>query len=124
MLLSFSIGVQAQWKSAGNKIKTAWVENVDPVKVSPAYPHLGTEHSEWANRNGLWQYAIVTTHPPTTQRQRAEQQVNPDHTFELSARWIGALRIAVRPQLTFLFQLFDTSIFGAYFRIFGCDCNF
>ena len=49
---------QAQWKPAGNKIKTAWAEKIDVNKVLPEYPRPILERNEWSNLNGLWNYAI------------------------------------------------------------------
>lgn len=49
----------AQWKPAGEKIKTAWAEQINPEQVLPEYPRPIMERSDWKNLNGLWQYAIV-----------------------------------------------------------------
>ncbi|MDR1919289.1 MAG: beta-galactosidase [Tannerellaceae bacterium] len=57
--LATTIAVQAQWKPAGDKIKTPWAEQVNPNKVLPEYPRPLIERSEWVNLNGLWEYAIV-----------------------------------------------------------------
>ena len=51
--------VFAQWKPAGDKIKTKWAEQVDPLHVLPEYPRPIMERPEWKNLNGLWNYAIV-----------------------------------------------------------------
>lgn len=67
--LSFTI-ISAQWKPAGNKIKTAWAENVDPQNVLPDYPRPMMVREDWKNLNGLWDYAIVkkgTSSPITYQ---------------------------------------------------------
>lgn len=48
----------AQWKPAGDKIKTEWAGKVDPNNVLPEYPRPIMERSEWQNLNGLWNYAI------------------------------------------------------------------
>lgn len=50
--------VNAQWKPAGDKIKTEWAEEIDPQNVLPEYPRPIMERSEWKNLNGLWDYAI------------------------------------------------------------------
>ncbi len=50
--------VFAQWKPAGEKIKTAWAEKIDVQNVLPEYPRPIMERTEWQNLNGLWDYAI------------------------------------------------------------------
>ena len=50
--------VNAQWKPAGDRIKTAWAEKIDVQKVLPEYPRPMMERSEWQNLNGLWDYSI------------------------------------------------------------------
>ena len=47
----------AQWKPAGDKIKTSWGEQLDPKNVLPEYPRPIMERSDWKNLNGLWKYA-------------------------------------------------------------------
>ncbi|GAB1451421.1 glycoside hydrolase family 2 TIM barrel-domain containing protein [Draconibacterium sp.] len=49
----------AQWKPAGDKIKTAWAEKIDINNVLPEYPRPMLERADWQNLNGLWEYAIV-----------------------------------------------------------------
>lgn len=49
----------AQWKPAGDKIKTKWAEQIDPNNVLPEYPRPIMERSQWQNLNGLWDYAIL-----------------------------------------------------------------
>jgi len=49
----------AQWKPAGDKIKTAWAEKIDVNNVLPEYPRPIMERAEWVNLNGLWDYAIL-----------------------------------------------------------------
>lgn len=62
LLLCMGFGplVQAEWKPAGDKIKTQWAEQVNPKKVLPEYPRPILERSEWLNLNGEWNYAIRT----------------------------------------------------------------
>lgn len=50
--------LSAQWKPAGDKLKTSWAEQLDPQNVLPGYPRPILERSEWYNLNGLWNYAI------------------------------------------------------------------
>lgn len=49
----------AQWKPAGDKIKTSWAEKIDVKNVLPEYPQPIMERAEWVNLNGLWDYAIL-----------------------------------------------------------------
>lgn len=60
ILLFFTIlyPLSAQWKPAGNKIKTQWSENLDVNNIHPEYPRPIMERNEWKNLNGLWNYAI------------------------------------------------------------------
>jgi len=51
--------LSAQWKPAGNKIKTPWAENLNPNNVLPEYPRPIMERDEWKNLNGLWDYTIL-----------------------------------------------------------------
>ena len=57
-IVLFSFGVSAQWKPAGDKLKTVWAERFDPNRVLPEYPRPLLERSVWMNLNGLWEYAI------------------------------------------------------------------
>ncbi|MCY1721788.1 beta-galactosidase [Prolixibacteraceae bacterium Z1-6] len=53
------INAFAQWKPAGEKIKTAWAEKIDINNVLPEYPRPIMERGDWQNLNGLWEYAII-----------------------------------------------------------------
>lgn len=57
LLCSFS--VSAQWKPAGDKIKTKWAETINVNNVLPEYPRPIMERADWSNLNGLWEYAIL-----------------------------------------------------------------
>ena len=59
ILLFSSMSLSAQWKPAGDKIKTAWAEKIDPNNVLPEYPRPIMERDKWQNLNGLWDYAIL-----------------------------------------------------------------
>ncbi|MBQ9962920.1 MAG: beta-galactosidase [Alistipes sp.] len=58
----------AEWKIAGDKIRTTWAENLDPNNVLAEYPRPQLERNEWMNLNGLWNYAVtdLTAAKPTT----------------------------------------------------------
>ena len=56
--LVVSLAVSAQWKPAGDKIKTKWASQIDVNNVLPEYPRPIMERSEWQNLNGLWNYAV------------------------------------------------------------------
>lgn len=49
----------AQWKPAGEKIKTGWAEKIDVSNPLPEYPRPQMVRNEWLNLNGLWEYALV-----------------------------------------------------------------
>ncbi len=49
---------QAQWKPAGDRIKTKWAEKIDVNNVWSEYPRPIMVRNEWKNLNGLWDYAI------------------------------------------------------------------
>ncbi len=51
--------MSAQWKPAGDKIKTSWGEQLNPENVLPEYPRPIMERQEWRNLNGIWNYAIT-----------------------------------------------------------------
>jgi len=62
LILVAAISVQqanAQWKPAGDKIKTPWAEKVDASNPLPEYPRPQLEREQWLNLNGLWNYALV-----------------------------------------------------------------
>ncbi|MDR0422277.1 MAG: beta galactosidase jelly roll domain-containing protein [Proteiniphilum sp.] len=58
-LLLTTFTLSAQWKPAGDKLKTRWAAQVDSANVLPHYPRPLMERSEWLNLNGLWNYAIL-----------------------------------------------------------------
>ena len=49
----------AQWKPAGDRIKTNWAEQINPSEVLPEYPRPIMQRNDWKNLNGLWDYAII-----------------------------------------------------------------
>ncbi|TRX28898.1 beta-galactosidase [Flavobacterium franklandianum] len=58
LFLCLGLSLSAQWKQAGEKIKTEWADKVNPKQVLPEYPRPIMERKEWKNLNGLWNYAI------------------------------------------------------------------
>lgn len=59
LLCTVSWSLFAQWKPAGDKIKTPWADKIDVNKVLPEYPRPIMERPDWSNLNGLWEYAIL-----------------------------------------------------------------
>jgi beta-galactosidase/beta-glucuronidase len=59
IFLILAVAANAQWKPAGDRIKTVWAEKADPQNVLPEYPRPVMERSEWKNLNGLWDYAVT-----------------------------------------------------------------
>ena len=49
----------AQWKIAGDKIRTPWASKVSVDSVLPEYPRPQLEREQWLNLNGLWHYSIT-----------------------------------------------------------------
>lgn len=60
LLVLASSVANAQYKPAGDKIKTQWADQVSPDKVLPEYPRPLMTREHWANLNGLWNYAITS----------------------------------------------------------------
>ncbi|WP_321571719.1 sugar-binding domain-containing protein [Parabacteroides goldsteinii] len=56
--LALTVCAQAQWKPAGDKIKTKWAEQINPQNVLPEYPRPQLERTDWVNLNGEWEYVI------------------------------------------------------------------
>lgn len=100
----------AQWKPAGDKIKTLWAEKIDVKNVLPEYPRPILERSDWQNLNGLWDYSILkagTAEPTSFSGQilvpfpvesslsgvmkpvGSENEVWYKRTFEIPAKWKG-----------------------------------
>ena len=59
-LLAGAVEAAPAYTPAGNRIMTAWGENIDPMNVWQEYPRPIMERKEWQNLNGLWDYAIVS----------------------------------------------------------------
>ena len=56
--IQMNYAINADWKPAGNRIKTKWGKNLDYKKVWQEYPRPQLQRSDWMNLNGLWSYAI------------------------------------------------------------------
>lgn len=75
LFVAFCIGgcttIMAQWKPAGERIKTEWAEKLDPNNVLQEYPRPQMQRESWKNLNGFWEYAIVpkNTQPTSYQGQ-------------------------------------------------------
>ena len=52
-------GSAADWKPAGDMIKTKWAEQIDPAAPLAEYPRPQMVRNNWVNLNGLWDYAIT-----------------------------------------------------------------
>ena len=66
-LLANSVALSAQWKPAGDRIKTDWAEKIDVNNVLPEYPRPIMEREDWMNLNGLWNYSIAAKGAATPQ---------------------------------------------------------
>jgi beta-galactosidase/beta-glucuronidase len=58
-ILAFAVCAHAQWKPAGDKLKTRWAEVINPAEVLPEYPRPLLERTSWLNLNGEWEYAVL-----------------------------------------------------------------
>lgn len=100
----------AQWKPVGDKIKTAWAEQINPNQVLPEYPRPIMQRTDWQNLNGLWNYAVIDKGAalPTAyegqilvpfaiesslsgvgQRINEKQELVYQRTFDIPASWRG-----------------------------------
>lgn len=48
----------AQWRPAGNRIRTVWADKVSPQNTSKEYPRPVMQRDQWKSLDGMWQYAI------------------------------------------------------------------
>jgi beta-galactosidase/beta-glucuronidase len=54
-----SMAVIAQWKPAGDNLKSKWTKDVDVNSVLLEYPRPLMVRTQWKNLNGLWKYAVT-----------------------------------------------------------------
>ncbi len=47
------------WQPAGDRLKTAWSEAIDPALPLPEYPRPQMVRQQWLNLNGLWNYTVL-----------------------------------------------------------------
>jgi len=66
--------VEAQWKPAGDRIKTRWAADVTPDNAWQEYPRPQMVRGDWQNLNGLWDYAIVSAEGNPDKKTPAEWQ--------------------------------------------------
>jgi beta-galactosidase/beta-glucuronidase len=59
LFLLLAAHVSAEWKPAGDRIKTEWAAQIAPENVWDAYPRPLLQRERWLNLNGLWDYAIT-----------------------------------------------------------------
>jgi beta-galactosidase/beta-glucuronidase len=55
----FAISQNSGWQIAGEKIRTTWAEQINPLSPLPEYPRPQLVRALWKNLNGLWEYAIT-----------------------------------------------------------------
>ena len=60
----YRFGVRPQWEPAGERIRTAWAEDVSAGKVHPEYPRPQMRRDAWRSLNGLWDYALTPAGAP------------------------------------------------------------
>jgi beta-galactosidase/beta-glucuronidase len=59
MLILTAAAGYSQWNPAKDRIRTKWAEEINPANVLPEYPRPAMERPQWANLNGLWDYAVL-----------------------------------------------------------------
>ncbi len=55
----FATSQNSGWQIAGEKIRTTWAEQVNPLSPLPEYPRPQMVRPLWKNLNGLWEYTIA-----------------------------------------------------------------
>ncbi len=79
--------LSAQWKLAGERIKTEWATKIDVENVLPEYPRPIMERPDWVNLNGLWNYAITPVGQAAPQKY--EGQILVPFAIESSLSGVG-----------------------------------
>jgi len=64
IVLCIYVSAWAGWKPAEGPLMTRWAKQVSPDSVHQEYPRPQMERKEWANLNGLWEYAIRAKDAP------------------------------------------------------------
>ncbi|MDR0726215.1 MAG: beta-galactosidase [Prevotellaceae bacterium] len=59
VFIMVTVAGYSQWNPSKDKIRTKWAEEVNPSNVLPEYPRPTMERAQWANLNGLWDYAVL-----------------------------------------------------------------
>ena len=77
----------AQWKPAGDRIRTEWAERMDVENVLPEYPRPIMEREAWLNLNGLWDYAILPAGTPVSDK--FDGQILVPYAIESSLSGVG-----------------------------------
>ncbi len=77
----------AQWKPAGDHIKTQWAEKIDVNNVLPEYPRPIMQRPDWQNLNGMWEYAI--TPAGTAKPEKFDGQILVPFAVESSLSGVG-----------------------------------
>src|SRR4051794_36751746 len=67
LLLAATAAAQS-WKPAAVTLKTTWGEKVTPANAWREYPRPQFVREQWANLNGLWEYAITPKTAPAPSR--------------------------------------------------------
>ena len=55
----YRFGAKPIWEPAGERIRTAWADEVSRENAHPEYPRPQLVRKDWKCLNGLWDYAIV-----------------------------------------------------------------
>ena len=77
----------AQWTPAGDRIRTAWADEINPSNVLPEYPRPLMERTDWLNLNGLWDYAVAGV--GEAKPARSEGQILVPFAIESSLSGVG-----------------------------------
>ncbi|MBU0617462.1 MAG: glycoside hydrolase family 2, partial [Planctomycetes bacterium] len=64
LLIGITPMTHADWKPGDGPLLTRWAKEVSPTNVLPEYPRPQLVREQWANLNGLWQFAIAQENEP------------------------------------------------------------